>query len=266
MKKLERIIVSIKIEISSRVRSGRMTRWLLSLIFLVVLPACSFPGLEEPQETAKIEKVEQAVPKVQIAIEQKESEEETKAALKLEIIELKEEKEKNEEPEKVSKPTEGEEKSKEKESIAKSEKEEDHRKDSSRDESITGVSSFEKEVVELVNQEREKYGYSPLQIDTRLTVVARKKSADMRDNRYFSHQSPTYGSPFDMLEKENIRYTMAGENIAAGQRTPSQVVKDWMNSEGHRQNILNPNYTHIGVGYCQGGSYGTYWTQLFIKK
>lgn len=241
-----------------------MTRWLLSLIFLVVLPACSLPGLEEPQETVKVEKLEQTVPKDQIEIEQLEPEEETKAALKLEIIEPEKEEEKKKEPEKVSKPTEGEKKSKE--STSKSEKDEDSQKDSSRDESIAGVSSFEKEVVELVNQEREKYGYSPLHIDTRLTVVARKKSADMRDKGYFSHQSPTYGSPFDMLEKENIHYTMAGENIAAGQRTPSQVVKDWMNSEGHRQNILNPNYTHIGVGYREGGSYGTYWTQLFIKK
>jgi len=96
--------------------------------------------------------------------------------------------------------------------------------------------------------------------------MARDKSADMRDHHYFSHQSPTYGSPFDMMKKYGISYTTAGENIAAGQTTPEEVVQAWMNSEGHRANILNPNYTAIGVGYVKGGSYGSYWTQDFIGK
>jgi uncharacterized YkwD family protein len=128
------------------------------------------------------------------------------------------------------------------------------------------LSQFEKQVVNLTNKERTKRGLSPLKIDTTLSKMARDKSADMRDHNYFSHQSPTYGSPFDMMKKYGISYTTAGENIAAGQKSPEDVVNAWMNSEGHRANILNPNYTYIGVGYVKGGSYGSYWTQDFIGK
>lgn len=85
----------------------------------------------------------------------------------------------------------------------------------------------------------------------------------MAVNNYFSHTSPTYGSPFDMMKKFGISYTAAGENIAKGQRTPQEVVTAWMNSEGHRANILNKNYTHIGVGFEENGYI---WTQQFIKK
>ncbi|MRG27861.1 hypothetical protein GIJ05_06750 [Laceyella tengchongensis] len=127
-------------------------------------------------------------------------------------------------------------------------------------------SSFETQVVQLVNQERTRRGYKPLQMDAKLSQVARLKSEDMRDNNYFSHQSPTYGSPFDMMRKFGIQYTYAGENIAAGQQTPQDVMNSWMNSPGHRSNILNPNYTTIGVGFAKGGSYGTYWTQQFIRR
>lgn len=128
------------------------------------------------------------------------------------------------------------------------------------------LSQYEQKVVELVNAERAKQGLKPLQVDPALAKVARMKSEDMRDNNYFSHQSPTYGSPFEMMKKFGISYKAAGENIAAGQKTPEAVVEAWMNSPGHRANILNPNYTHIGVGYAAGGSYGTYWTQMFIGK
>jgi len=89
---------------------------------------------------------------------------------------------------------------------------------------------------------------------------------DMRDKNYFSHQSPTYGSPFSMMKNFGISYRTAGENIAAGQQTPQEVVTAWMNSPGHRANILNKSFTHIGVGYAKGGSYGHYWTQMFIGK
>ena len=130
----------------------------------------------------------------------------------------------------------------------------------------SSLSQYELKVVELVNAERQKNGLKPLTIDEKLSQVARLKSADMRDNNYFSHQSPTYGSPFDMMKKFGISYRTAGENIAAGQRTPEAVVQAWMNSSGHRANILNANFTHIGVGYVQGDSYGTYWTQQFIGK
>ncbi|WP_242664935.1 CAP domain-containing protein, partial [Geobacillus zalihae] len=82
-------------------------------------------------------------------------------------------------------------------------------------------------------------------------------------NHYFSHNSPTYGSPFEMMKKFGISYTAAGENIAKGQRTPQEVVNAWMNSEGHRANILNKNFTHIGVGFEENGYI---WTQQFIRK
>lgn len=126
--------------------------------------------------------------------------------------------------------------------------------------------SIENQVVQLTNQERAKYGLKPLVADWELARVARYKSVDMRDRNYFSHTSPTYGSPFDMMKNFGISYRSAGENIAAGQRTPQEVVTAWMNSEGHRKNILSSGYTHIGVGYAQGGSKQHYWTQMFISK
>lgn len=128
------------------------------------------------------------------------------------------------------------------------------------------IKSLENQVIQLTNQQRAKYGLPPLTADWELSRVARYKSADMRDKNYFSHTSPTYGSPFTMMKNFGISYRTAGENIAAGQRTPQEVVQAWMNSSGHRANILNRGYTHIGVGYAKGGSYGVYWTQMFIGK
>ncbi|KKK37300.1 sporulation protein [Mesobacillus campisalis] len=127
----------------------------------------------------------------------------------------------------------------------------------------SSVSAYEQKVVELTNQERAKNGLKPLVLDTELSKVAREKSRDMQAKGYFSHTSPTYGSPFDMMKKYGISYKTAGENIAMGQRSPEEVVKAWMNSEGHRKNILNSNYTHIGVGHIAEGNY---WTQMFIGK
>ncbi|WP_068677690.1 CAP domain-containing protein [Oceanobacillus sp. Castelsardo] len=125
------------------------------------------------------------------------------------------------------------------------------------------LSQFEQEVVTLTNQERAKYGLAALKVDTALSKVAREKSRDMAVNNYFDHNSPTYGSPFDMMKSFGITYNTAGENIAYGQRTPAEVVNAWMNSEGHRANILNGSFTHIGVGYVENGNY---WTQQFIGK
>lgn len=125
------------------------------------------------------------------------------------------------------------------------------------------VLSFEKEVVRLVNEIRKQYGLRELTYDWQLSRVARIKSEDMRDNRYFSHTSPTYGSPFQMMKSFGITYRSAGENIARGQATPQVVVNAWMNSSGHRANILNPSFTHIGVGFAANGRY---WTQMFIGK
>lgn len=125
------------------------------------------------------------------------------------------------------------------------------------------LSAYEQKVVELTNAERAKYGVSALKVDIALSKVAREKSADMQRNNYFSHNSPTYGSPFDMMKKFGVTYRTAGENIAMGQRSPEEVVKAWMNSEGHRKNILNASFTHIGVGHVANGNY---WTQQFIGK
>lgn len=125
-------------------------------------------------------------------------------------------------------------------------------------------SAYQKEVVDLVNIERSKAGLNPLTLDSSVSNVATKKSQDMIDNNYFSHNSPTYGSPFDMLKKFGISYKTAGENIAMGQKTPKEVVNAWMNSEGHRKNILNPNFSKIGVGVAQKSSGSIYWTQIFV--
>lgn len=125
------------------------------------------------------------------------------------------------------------------------------------------LSAYEQKVVDLTNQERAKNGLRALKVDVTLSKMAHEKSRDMSANSYFSHTSPTYGSPFDMMKKYGITYRYAGENIAMGQRTPEEVVKAWMNSEGHRKNILSPNYNYIGVGYVAESNY---WTQEFIGK
>lgn len=125
----------------------------------------------------------------------------------------------------------------------------------------TSVLSFEREVIRLVNEIRVQNGLKPLTENWELSRVARYKSQDMVDNRYFSHTSPTYGTPFQMIKAFGLSYRSAGENIAYGQRTPQAVVNAWMNSSGHRANILNSSYTQIGVGYVSNGHY---WTQMFI--
>ena len=130
---------------------------------------------------------------------------------------------------------------------------------------LTGVKAIEAQVVELVNQKRAANGLKPLKLNWELARVARYKSMDMRDRNYFSHNSPTYGSPFDMIKAFGISYSAAAENIAAGQHTAQAVMNSWMNSPSHRANILSASYTEIGVGYASGGSYGHYWTQMFIK-
>lgn len=120
----------------------------------------------------------------------------------------------------------------------------------------------EEDVLALVNAERKKAGVAPLTLDWEISRVASYKSKDMAVNNYFSHNSPTYGSPFDMLKSFKIPYGYAGENIAKGQKTPSAVMTAWMNSSGHRANILNPNFKKLGVGtYTKDGV--IYWTQMF---
>lgn len=128
-----------------------------------------------------------------------------------------------------------------------------------------GDTTMAAEVLKLVNQERAKVGAPALKLHQGLTDAAVIKSKDMADNNYFSHQSPTYGSPFDLLRSRGISYTAAGENIAAGQSSAASVMNSWMNSPGHKANILSTNFTHIGIGIYKGGSYGIYHTQLFIR-
>ena len=123
------------------------------------------------------------------------------------------------------------------------------------------VIAFENEVVRLVNDIRRQNGLNPLTANWELSRVARYKSQDMREKGYFSHTSPTYGTPFQMIKAFGLTYRSAGENIARGYSTPQAVVNGWMNSSGHRANILNASYTQIGVGYV---AQGHYWTQLFI--
>lgn len=127
----------------------------------------------------------------------------------------------------------------------------------------SGVLEYEREVIRLVNEIRVQNGLNRLTEDWELSRVARYKSQDMRDNNYFSHTSPVYGSPFEMMKNFGISYKSAAENIAKGQETPQAVVNAWMNSSGHRANILNPSFNKIGVGYVENGRY---WTQMFIRS
>jgi uncharacterized YkwD family protein len=121
-------------------------------------------------------------------------------------------------------------------------------------------SGFEEQVVQLVNQQRAKAGLKALTHRADVKNVAEKKAEDMINSNYFSHTSPNYGSPFDMLKTFGISYSYAGENIAKGQKTPQEVMNAWMNSSGHRANILKPEFDTIGVGFYQGA-----WVQMFIK-
>lgn len=123
--------------------------------------------------------------------------------------------------------------------------------------------TYEQKVVELVNIERQKAGLPALKLDAAISNVARTKSKDMATNNYFAHQSPTYGSAGDMLRQFGISWRAWGENIAARQATPEIVVNAWMNSSGHRANILSPNFNKIGVGYATNASGRPYWTQIF---
>ncbi len=122
------------------------------------------------------------------------------------------------------------------------------------------VTALEREAMELVNEKRSAYGLDALTLSSELSVKARIKSQEMKDLGYFSHTSPTYGSPFDMMKALGIRYYSAGENIAMGYRSAEAVVSAWMNSTSHRENILSDRYTTMGIGYADG-----YWTQWFIR-
>lgn len=123
----------------------------------------------------------------------------------------------------------------------------------------------EKETLDLINEERKKAGLSPLVVDSEVQRVARIKAQDMVNNNYFSHTSPTYGSPFEMLQSYKVSYKTAGENIA-GNSSNSGAVNAWMNSSGHRANILNSSFTHTGLGVVNSSKYGKIYVQMFIGR
>lgn len=118
--------------------------------------------------------------------------------------------------------------------------------------------SINMQVLELVNMERTKRGIRSLKTNVKLSEAAQAKARDMSEKNYFDHCSPTYGGLADMLEYFNIDYIVAGENIASGHKTARGVLNDWMDSEGHRKNILNEDFSEIGVGFVDGK-----WVQLF---
>ncbi len=129
----------------------------------------------------------------------------------------------------------------------------------------TQLTNDEKETLALINEQRASQGLQALQIDDELQNVARIKAQDMVDNNYFSHTSPTYGSPFDMMKNFGISYKTAGENIA-GNSTNTGAVNAWMNSEGHRANILNSNYNYTGIAVVSSPKYGKIYVQMFMGK
>jgi uncharacterized YkwD family protein len=128
-----------------------------------------------------------------------------------------------------------------------------------------GEAELEQQMLELVNKERAEAGLSPLKMDNELVQLARLKSQDMIDKNYFSHTSPTYGDPFEMMKNFGVEYWMAGENLA-GNSSLSGAHEALMNSPGHRANILKPEFTHVGIGVVKGGRYGMMITQMFIKS
>lgn len=130
---------------------------------------------------------------------------------------------------------------------------------------VSGLTAEEQQMVNLVNQERTSRGLPALKVDLTLVKTARMKSQDMINNNYFAHQSPTYGSPFDLMKSQGVSYRYAGENLA-GAGSVTSAHTNLMNSSGHRANILNANYTHIGIGIISGGRYGKMFTQHFIGK
>ncbi len=129
----------------------------------------------------------------------------------------------------------------------------------------TDVSSFAYRVFTLANAERAAAGLTPLVWSDDLANIALAHSKDMNDRRFMSHTNPDGLSPFDRIRRYGLKYTGAAENIAAGQKSPEEVMQSWMSSEGHRANILNPNLKQLGVGFYEGnGPYRTYWTQVFL--
>lgn len=120
-------------------------------------------------------------------------------------------------------------------------------------------------VLNLINEERKAQGITPLQIDDLLNSTAQTKATDMVKNNYFSHDSPTYGSPFEMMQNAGITYRTAGENIA-GNPSVENAVKSWLASESHKQNLLSNAYNYIGIGIEESPAYGYVIVAMFIGR
>ena len=129
----------------------------------------------------------------------------------------------------------------------------------------SSMNSDEKEVFDLINKQRTNNGLPALKNDSEVQRIARIKAQDMVDNNYFSHNSPTYGSPFDMMKNFKVSYKTAGENIAANSSNSSAVTA-WMNSSGHKANILNSSFNYTGIGVVSSPRYGKMYVQMFIGK
>jgi len=130
---------------------------------------------------------------------------------------------------------------------------------------VSNMTADEQEVFNLINQQRTQNGLQTLKVDSEVQRVAKIKAQDMVDNNYFSHNSPTYGSPFEMLNSFKVSYKSAAENIA-GNSSNSAAVNAWMNSSGHKANILNGNFNYTGIGIVNGSKYGKIYVQMFIGK
>ncbi len=130
---------------------------------------------------------------------------------------------------------------------------------------IDSIKELETEVIRLVNIERSNRGLQTLKQNWELSRIARYKSQDMIDKGYFAHTSPTYGSFFQMIDSFGVKASGAAENIAQGQRTPQHVMSSWMNSPGHKNNILSESFSEIGVGVAKDSKGNLTWTQMFIK-
>lgn len=131
------------------------------------------------------------------------------------------------------------------------------------DSSTENIHPYIQEIVDLVNAERAKEGLSPLTIDVKVQAAAQVRAKECEQS--FSHTRPNGSSFATALTEQNVSYRSAGENIAWGQRSPKEVMSGWMNSAGHRANIMNPNFTTIGVGYYQNAGGTNYWCQLFTR-
>jgi uncharacterized protein YkwD len=126
-----------------------------------------------------------------------------------------------------------------------------------------GLTAFEAEVVDIVNARRAASGCGAISVDPRLTAAARAHSTDMATRGYFDHTSPDGVEFATRITQAGYRWSMAAENIAMGQSSPAEVMDAWMNSEGHRSNILNCRLVHLGVGLAYDGRDRPYWTQEF---